>query len=206
MKTQFAELYGIMAGDGCLSHSGAGKNSGKKYIIYICGHKIDDREHHEYIISLFKKVFNKEAKICERKKEKAIFIRFSDKRIFYDFSNFGFPIGKKYGNLKMPSWILENKENIISFLRGLFDTDGTIVFSKQHKKVAYYPRIEITTKSETLARQVKECIDKLGIGCSLSRRLNYFRIEVAGKERCILWMRIIGTKNKKHEVKYQKIV
>ena len=201
-NSSLAELYGIMAGDGCLSNTGAGFNSGKKYWIYICGHKVDDRSHYDYIKSLFKEVFNKETNIGERKKENAIFIRFSDKKIFHDFVNLGFPVGKKYSKLGIPSWITENNINLVPFLRGLFDTDGSFVLSKQHKEKPYYPRIEVCTKSEYLAKQTKEALDKLGIGCSLNKKLAYFRLEVAGRSSCDKWMNIIGTKNKKHEVKY----
>jgi len=203
MKSQeLAELYGIMSGDGCLSNTGKRKGSGNKYWIYICGHKVDDREHYEYIKYLFKIIFNKYVKIEERKKENAIFIRFSDKEIFSFFVNLEFPIGKKYNKIHIPIWILENKSYLTNFIRGLFDTDGSFVLSKQHRKEPYYPRIEISTKSKLLAKQVKESINELGINCSNNRKLQYFRLEVAGKKECSKWMSTIGTANKKHQIKY----
>lgn len=199
---QMAEFFGIMTGDGCLSNTGKGKGSGNKYWIYICGHKIDDRKHYGHIKNLLKDIFNKETKICERKKENAIFIRFSDKSIFQNLVRLGFPIGKKYDKLNVPAWICNKKKNFIYFLRGLFDTDGSFVLSKQHREIPYYPRIEIVTKSRYLAEKVKELINKLGIRCSLNRKKEYFRLEVAGNTNCSNWMKIIGTKNKKHLTKY----
>jgi len=197
-----AEFFGIMTGDGCLSNTGKGRGSGNKYWIYICGHKIDDRDHYEHIKRLLMDIFKKGTKICERKKEKTIFIRFSDKKIFQDFSMLGFPIGREYDKLDIPDWIFNKKENFISFLRGLFDTDGSFVLSKQHRKIPYYPRIEITTKSKILAEKIKVLINKLGIRCSLSKKKVCSRLEVSGRENCSNWMKIIGSRNPKHFLKY----
>jgi hypothetical protein len=201
-----AEFCGIMAGDGCLSNTGKGINSGNKYWIYICGHRFDDKEHYFYIKKIIKQLFKKEVSIKERVKENVNVIRFSDKKIFNIIKSLGIPIGEKYEKLHMPYWITKNKDNTILFLRGLFDTDGSFVLSKQHKIIPYYPRIEISTKSKRLAKQVKENLNKIKIGCSLNKKRQYFRLEVAGKERCKLWMDIIGTKNKKHFIKYKNSI
>jgi len=197
-----AEFFGVMVGDGCLSNTGKGPGSGKKYWIYICGHKLDDRIHYNYLKKLIKILFNKEVKIQERNKQEAIFIRFSDKNIFNTLVNLGFPVGKKYSLLKVPFWILNDGYNSIEFLRGLFDTDGSFILSKQHKKFYYYPRIEITTKSYILAKQIKHLVNNLGINCSLNKKREYFRLEIAGNKNCASWMEIIGTNNEKHFIKY----
>ncbi|MBL7056582.1 hypothetical protein ISS07_06735, partial [Candidatus Woesearchaeota archaeon] len=142
-NNNLAELIGLMFGDGCLSRSGG------KYLIYISGHKEDDFRYHNIRINyLFLEIFGKKTKVGFRKDEKTLFTRFSDKKIFHSFSSLGMPIGKKYKKLKIPFWIVENKELICGFARGLADTDGCIVFSKQHRKERCYPRIEITSKSE----------------------------------------------------------
>ena len=90
---ELAELVGMMYGDGCLS------SYKKKYIIYLCGHKQDDKEYHEITTKkLFLHLFNKEVKIKERKKENALFVRFSDKKIFKMLNSVGIPIGKNITN------------------------------------------------------------------------------------------------------------
>ncbi len=199
-----AEFFGIMIGDGCLSHAGKGKNSGIKYIIYICGHKYDDRDYFDYIKEIVFKLFEKEINIQKRKIENAIFIRFSDKKIFQNMKELGFPVGVKYDKILVPEWIKRDRDNIKAFLRGVFDTDGCFILSKQHRKTAYYPRIEIATKSSLLAQELVNLLRRLEIKSSLNRKLDNFRIEIAGRERCIKWMGIIGSKNPKHINKYHK--
>ncbi len=70
-----AELLGIILGDGCLSRSG------NKYVLYICGHKIDDLEYYKNVVTyLLKDVFNKIVKINFKRNENTLFVRFSDKK------------------------------------------------------------------------------------------------------------------------------
>ena len=93
---EFAELIGIMYGDGCLS------SRQNKNVIYICGHKFLDFEYHDRITrNLFFSVFGKNITIKERKNENTLFIRFSDKIIFNKFRDIGMPVGKKGNNLKI---------------------------------------------------------------------------------------------------------
>jgi len=137
MNEKMAEFLGIMFGDGCLSHTG------KSRMIYISGHKQDDLEYHQKItLNLLKELFNKDARIEFKNKENTLLIRFSDKNIFEYLSHY-LPIGTKYTSLKLLPELKINQLYFFSFLNGLVSTDGCIVFSKQHKQLAYYPRIEI---------------------------------------------------------------
>lgn len=199
----FAELFGIMIGDGCLSHTGKAKGSGAKYWIYICGHREDDLMHHMHIVGLFKEVFNKIVKTQPRNDCRARFIRFSDKEIFHFFNSKGMPIGEKYEKLEIPQWIKENKEFKIAFLRGLFDTDGCFFVAKQQRLERYYPRIEIATKSKRLGEETLAALKDINIKSSLSRKgSNAFRLEVSGPTNVGQWMEIIGSNNQKHITKY----
>jgi len=198
MTKELAELTGIMCGDGCLS------SYKKKYIIYICGHKQDDREYHEITTKkLFINLFNKEVKIQERKEENALFIRFSDKKIFYMLNSFGIPIGKKYDKLKVPDWVIDSSELSFSFIRGLADTDGCVFFSKQHRKVGYYPRIEIASKSRIFLEEVLSILVSNGFYGSLSQSSQYSRLEIPGFKNLDRWLNLIGFNNPKHMKKIE---
>lgn len=193
ITSEIAELIGLMAGDGCLSLDGKAKR------IYISGHKKDDLKYHQQTTKkLFKKIFNKEVNIQFKKHENTLFIRFSDKRIFKELAKY-LPIGKKYENLQIPNQILKNKKNLFAFTRGLSDTDGCIVFSKQHRDYPYYPRIEITSKSQSLLQTLLSELKKNGFYGSVSHKgKQSFRLEFPGNKNLDRWLKIIGFNNKKH--------
>jgi hypothetical protein len=190
---------GIMFGDGCISRSGG------KYIIYISGHKFDDLEYHSKTTKkLFYKLFNKDIVINFRKDENTLFIRFSDKNIFETFKSIGLPVGKKYKNLKIPDSFKETKL-FVSFLKGLFDTDGSVILSKQHKDKAYYPRIEISSKSKEFLLEIIEKLRTQGFYGSVSKKGKNFRLEIPGFKNLNLWMGSVGMNNPKHFKKVEKI-
>lgn len=196
-----AEFFGIMAGDGCLSHTGKSVTM-NWYWVYICGHKIDDKNHYDYIKNLIKILFNRDVKVYEKNKQNAVFISIKDKLIFESLAKLGLPIGKKYEKLHIPKWICGDEKNARSFLRGLFDTDGCFVLSKQRRKIKYYPRIEIATKSDTFGREIVDLLKKLKIKSSFNKKAKFFRIEVAGIINVNRWMETIGSNNQKHIKKY----
>lgn len=196
---QLSELLGIMVGDGCLS------KTGRAHYIYISGHKIDDFEYHNKITrNLFLSLFNKEIKINYRKNENALFIRFSDKNIFYFFNYLEIPIGRKYNLIKIPSICKINKQFFYNLIRGLFDTDGCIIFSKQHKNFHYYPRLELTSKSKSLLFEILSNLEKLGFYGSISKKGNCFRLELPGFKNLDLWLKKIGFNNPKIHDKIKK--
>ena len=193
MNIKLAELIGIMAGDGCLSRSKRSR------LIYICGHKEDDLKHHTFTTKrLFKEVFNKKIKIDFRKKENALFIKFSDKEIFLKLAKY-LPIGKKYGSLKVPPEILKEKVFFFAFVRGLADTDGCVVFSKQHRQVGYYPRVEITSKSKRFLESILIELKKYHFYGSVSHKgKKVYRLEIPGNKNLKLWLKDIKFSNSKH--------
>ncbi len=182
MDERYAELLGIMSGDGCLS------NTGKSNLVYICGHIKDDFEYHNNITkNLFKEIFNKEVNLYKRYKQNVVIIRFSDKVIFNELSK-NLPIGIKYDKLKTPKTIVNNSKFLFSFVRGLVDTDGTIIFSKQHRKKHYYPRIEISSKSKTFLQDILFYLKKEGFYGSVSHKVkNIYLLDVPGFKNLNFW-------------------
>jgi hypothetical protein len=190
MNEKYAELLGLMAGDGCLSHTG------KARYIYIAVHKVDDFQYHTKITKqLFRELFSKEIKINFRKKENALFIQFSDKYIFEELSKY-LPVGKKYETLKIPEEILVNKEFLFAFVRGLVDTDGSIIFSKQHRDKAYYPRIEISSKSKEFLLVILSKLRENRFYGSVSHKgKENYRMEIPGHKNLKNWLENIGFNN-----------
>ena len=196
---KYAELIGIMLGDGCLC------KSRRQRLIYISGHKMDDYDYHYQITqNLFKYVFNKNTSIKFRNEENTLYIKFSDKTIFNELASIGIPVGKKYDLLRVPNCI-NNKKLFCALVRGLFDTDGCVVLSKQHKKVPYYPRLEIASKSDRFLRELLTRLKFIGFYGSVSKKGRHFRLEIPGFKNLKLWMHLIGMNNPKHAKKVEKI-
>ena len=193
MTKELAELTGIMCGDGCLS------SKSQKYVVYISGHKYLDFDYHNKCTrALFLRVFGKNIKINHRSDENTLFIRFSDEKVFNVLNSVGLPIGKKYDNLKVPTWINKNPDFAVSFVRGLTDTDGCVVFSKQHRSIGYYPRIEIASKSISFLEEVFSILVSNGFYGSVSKKGPHYRLEIPGFKNLDRWLKLIGFNNPKH--------
>jgi DNA-binding transcriptional regulator WhiA len=194
LEKDLAELIGIMFGDGCLSRTGG------KYIIYISGHKKDDYLYHsQFIVPLFKRTFNKEVNVQFRKGENTLFIRFSDKSIFYELKDLGLPVGRKYDYLKIPLFIIHTPILFKRFIRGLFDTDGSVIFSKQHRTNHYYPRLEIASHSKSFLDETLKILKANGFYGSVSNKnKGNYRLEIPGFKNLKKWKEEIGFSNVKH--------
>ena len=192
LNKKYAELLGIMAGDGCLS-----KTARNKCYVYISSNSETDVEHMIYVQSLFKDLFNRETTLHKRKDENTIVLKFIDKKIFYELSKHC-PIGKKYDKLQIPDSIKGSKTFMTWFIRGLFDTDGNVTLSKQHRTVHYYPRIEIRGITKQFLTDVLNYLRNLGFYGSLSKGYcNSYRLEVPGFKNLVRWCNMIGSSNPK---------
>ncbi len=177
---------------------------------YISGHKVDDFEYHNINTrNLFKNVFNKDTSIGFRKDEQTLFIRFSDKVIFEKFHELGMAVGVKYDHLTIPGYIKDSERLMFAFIRGVVDTDGCVVLSKQHRGVPYYPRIEVASKSHTFLLEILSFLREKGFYGSISikpqQKSQHFRLEIPGKKNLVVWMEKIGFNNPKHKRKAEAI-
>ncbi len=190
-----AELLGILCGDGCLSRS----TVQVKYFVYCSGNKLKDADYFKrYVPYLFYKVFGRHVIAKQRTYENTIYIKFSDKKVFEKLNDFGIQIGIKYYTLHIPSFVLESKERQLAFLRGLFDTDGCVILSKQHRQEPYYPRIEIKSKSHPFLESVMSLLKSHGFTCSISVNAENYRLEVAGFKNLTLWKYLISSSNERN--------
>lgn len=139
-------------------------------------------------------------------------------RFFHDFLDL--PYGAKARSVKVPQVIIQSrdKETYSKFLRGLFDTDGCLNFSKRYaegyvlfKRIHHiYPRIFLSTVSMDLANDVAKMLDFLDIHYwrqvhdwpeeNWSRS---FRIRIRGEEMLRKWIEKIGFKNPVQLTRYE---
>lgn len=197
LNKDLAEETGIHIGDGSMNIY-----KGGAFYTVAC-HKDEDREYVDYfILPLIKRIYGKEPK--PRFWSQGTYgFRISSKEIInFKHTVLGLPLGKKT-NISIPKVILKNNKLMKCFLRGLFDTDGSLTLWKTNNKL--YPRIYFSSVSKKLAEQVKEFLIKKGFRVT-SWQTSYknknwnmsYRLSINGTKMLIKWMKEIGFNNPKH--------
>lgn len=209
INKRIAEICGIHAGDGYL------RNDGKRKELDISGN-IEEKDYYEnHVIPLFLKQFNIIIKCKFFKSRNTYGFVIRDASIIKFMHELGFPYGAKSNNVRMPSRILNDKHLLKYFLRGYFDTDGGVYFSKKYgnynkfkKKTHNYPSISISTVSKEFFNDLKHALISLGFkpSCCITKHKNKnwnntHRIFLYGAGQTKKWMKLIGTKN---SVKYTR--
>jgi DNA-binding transcriptional regulator WhiA len=184
LNSKFAELIGAIYGDGHLHEYPTELN--------ITCHKTDDKEYIEYLKTISTKLFKKEPKITIQKN--TIKLRYYSKQLVKELNKkYGIPIGKKKYNLKIPKEL--SKKNLkISFIRGVFDTDGSIY--KHHKNRI---TIEICSRDEIFLEELNKLLKELKFKVSKG----YKSIKIYQKEEIKKFFKIIKPSNIKHTNKFE---
>lgn len=194
-----AELCGIVAGDGSIFYSE--KNG--DYKVQISG-DYSEGGYHDYIIFLFRNIFNKVPK--RRYKKDGISLCLNSKEVVSCLLNLGLPAGKKKDVIDVPCGIRSNKRLSSSFLRGLSDTDFSVCFKKGGRKRNSYPRISVEMHSKKIIESVKLILSDLDISfcCYNRRRMTSFGefdsycLDINGRKNLEKWMELVGFRNRKH--------
>jgi len=176
-------------GDGCIScHRRRGY---LRCIFRIDGNAFTDREYYLYLKNLIYRLFGRSISIQFRKLSNSIFLAFQyNSQVNFFVNTFGFPINKKV-NLIIPQCFVKKKSFLVKVLRGIFDTDGSLYFTKNNSLLRYYPIIELSTHHISLLLQLKDILSSLGF----HPRISYFNdsIKLHGKKNVEKWWGEIGT-------------
>lgn len=197
ISKEVAEELGIHVGDGCLySYVNNFGTTGFRYNISGGLHEIEYFE--GYLIPLIKKVYGIDGRI--RIRQDGLELEYRYKTLVTFKHLLGLPIGKK-NEIKIPECVLTSPF-VYDFLRGLVDTDGCLTFHKKYKKLHYYPRIDITSKSKTLIFQLNSILTKAGFTTTfvLDRKCpagngticKCSRIFLNGRKNLEKWISLIG--------------
>ncbi|MFH1276310.1 MAG: LAGLIDADG family homing endonuclease [Candidatus Woesearchaeota archaeon] len=194
------EFYGILIGDGCISKYIY--KSKIHYEIRIDGHAITDYDYyHDYLVNLISNVFDKRPKPGFRKQCLGIYIHFRSEQIAsFLTKTFNFPYGKK-GEIGIQKEIFEDFNKLKYVLRGLFDTDGCLYFTKNNSKLRSYPIIEISSHSTKLINQLKSALRSIGFIVKTSHYED--SIKLHGRKNLLKWMEIIGTSHPDKASKFE---
>lgn len=208
-----AELVGLSFGDGGLTF----RNGTSKMRFQLRGHLIEDKEHYDdYIIPLFNKeimslIFGRKVGIVFNKNKGFYGLSVESVKIEKELNYLGIPSGVK-NELFIPTWIKDNKEYIIRFLRGFFDTDGCIScqrnYSIKNNKFHTQVRIYLSCTSENLMKEICEILRLSNFKCIfriIKRPLPWkicYALRLSGGIQVEKWFKIVGSKNPKHITKY----
>ena len=158
-KSDLAEIFGIMLGDGNLYIKG------DAYQIRISGHKNDDRPYLvDYVKPLFERTFG--VKVYEKfhNTRNEMFICVNSRKVAEILMQNGFKSGRKKTNsASIPKWIKANKSYAKRCVRGLVDTDGFVYPIRLGYK---YPRIGFVSGIPTLREDFSSIIGSLGFHVS----------------------------------------
>ena len=185
-----AEEIGMQLGDGFLSS--------KRYDYRLKGNPKDEQEYYiNYIKPLFKSLYNIDLKI--KKFEKSFGFELYS-QAFWEFKTkvIGIIPGKKY-NIEVPEKLKVNDLKILAaFIRGLFDTDGSISFKSKYSYKKYYPSIEISLTSKKVIKEVAKMLNMFGFNPWVGFNKKYGRISLYGISAFKRYKKLIGWSSQKN--------
>ncbi|MEK6957394.1 MAG: LAGLIDADG family homing endonuclease [archaeon] len=183
---ELAEFLGAMSGDGNIYE--------KNYRVSItCGAIVDNAYVKNSIGKKFEKLFGLEPTFIV--KNGAIRCQVYSKRLVsYLSEEFGFPKGNRKNRMFIQRKILNDRNLLAAYLRGLFDTDGS--FHRRRKNSAV---VEFISCSPNFLYEVKCALVSLGFKASLSGKSVY----IYDQAHVDTFFKLIKPSNIKHSIKYR---
>lgn len=203
---ELAEEIGIHIGDGSL---GFYKKT-YHYDYTITGGLDDEMYLLDFVIPLIRKIYGLSPYIQYVKKDNSIMLKYVSKQLILWKKSIGLPIGPK-NSIVIPDIIMKSNF-VLDCLRGIFDTDGCILFKRRNKDVHYYPVVKLFSISRKLIKQVANILVSEGITLSFeydlertcigNRRKKIHGLYINGEKNVEKFMEKVGFSNIKHFTKY----
>ena len=152
INSDLAEDIGAMMGDGCICY----RKYKNEYELSLVGHVITDWIYvNVFIKNLKRKLFNIDYNFIERPRINTCVIRTYSEGLFEFYTKtIGLPIGSK-NNSRIPELIMNSKKYLKrAFLRGLVDTDMTLVFKKSGRNELTYPVIKMNSSNKNFVKDI----------------------------------------------------
>ena len=184
LDSSLAEILGILNGDGHISPI--------NYEICVVGSILED-DYLNYIQDLFEKTLKLKFTVLQEETKYKL-RTYSKNMVEFLVEEYGLPTGNKMGKLKIPIKILKSKKLLVSYLRGLFDTDGTFYLRRKTD-----PVLEISSADYIFLKQVKDAL----ITIRFNARISNTHISIYNKNHINQFFKIIKPANPKHLKKYQ---
>ncbi|MFC1731315.1 LAGLIDADG family homing endonuclease [candidate division KSB1 bacterium] len=180
-----AEFFGIMLGDGHISSFQIVVTLGSMEIEYA-----------RYVVSLMHKIFNIEPKIGVRK-TKHYDVYFGSVELVKWLRQEGLVSNKVVSQVDVPQWVFEKPVYMKRFLRGFFDTDGSIY------RLRHGIQIELSNRSKPLLGSLQKMLRSLQYTPSNE---SCFKVYVTKRREVSRFFKDIQPQNKKHLRRYKEFV
>jgi DNA-binding transcriptional regulator WhiA len=199
-KDTLGEACGIFAGGGGLYATA------RSHVLEVRGSRDELPYYRDRVKPLFEKLFSRKLGIIRRSYRKGyvIGIRICGReavRLFHTFLEF--PIGSKAHNVKIPKLVLNNHECWKAYVRGVFDTDGSVYLRKTGKNYKN-PVIDISSRSIAHLLQLREILRDLGFAFWLEK--GNFKIRIAGRKNVERFFKEINPHNNAKQEKFAAIM
>ena len=202
-KLNFYELVGMILGDGSLWYY----PTKRVYGLEITGDAKDDQEYFSKLSELITKIAKKKPKIRIKKEKLGKSLKlelYSKKFVEYLINEVGITNKNKTMNAEIPKKYLNWKFSK-HVIRGLFEADGSLYFSKSKKgKYPSYPRVEIKTSSKKLVSQLTSLLKQKAF--KIQTRTNKINktigVYISGPKMLEKWIKEIGFSSMKKYSRY----
>lgn len=182
-SAKLAEFFGAMFGDGHISRYQTMVTLGTKELEYV-----------KYVQSMMQNLFGVPATICVKKSGyRDIYI--GSTQITSWLLNQGLVHNKVVAQVDVPQWIYTRRIYMRSFIRGFFDTDGSVY------RLRFGTQISLTNKSMPLLKSLREMLITLGYKAS---EISSYRVYLTRKADLNRFFREIRPANSKHLRRFEE--
>lgn len=184
--TKFAEFFGVMLGDGRLAPP--------YQIVVTLGTK--ERAYAEYVVGLISELFGASPKIGIRSNgQKDVYLGSTE--LVSWLQEEGLVHNKVLYQVGVPDWIFAKREFMVGFLRGFFDTDGSVY------RLRFGIQISFTNKSQPLLQSIHRMLKILNYHPS---KVNGYRIYLTRKPDILKFFKEVKPENPKHGRRFEIFV
>lgn len=180
---QLAEFFGIMLGDGHISHFQTIVTLGTKELPYV-----------QYVQKLMQELFKVKATISVKKSGyRDVYI--GSTLITKWLKEQGLVENKVAAQVGVPKWIMSDKKYMEAFARGFFDTDGSVY------NLRFGIQISLTNKSAPLLLALQDMLRKLGYKAS---EASAYKVYITKRKDVERFFKEIAPANDKHRRRFDK--
>lgn len=193
LSRELAHFMGILAGDGGINNS---------WQIVITLDTLTDSEYIQYVRGLILFLFRIEAQVRIRTTCRATDLVLSSTSIVEYLLQLGAVSKNKILNDKgIPDWIKINEEYLKQYIKGLFDTDGSIYadYKSRESKQYFYKYITFTNYGQKTLADLYVNLVKFGFSPTNPYR---GRITLRKQSEVDRFFSVIGSSNNKHWTRY----